>query len=346
MPPTPPPPAAPGRNRGRLRERSADHHSERDRYLRNQPRRVPLGYEAFAGDKQFATTLARGIELMRCFTAEDDELSNAELAARAGLPRPTISRLTYTLTVLGYLRQDTRSGRYGLGSALISATYPLMASITLRQQARPLMNALADASGGHVSMGIRDRLNIVLVETSRLPAREVQRTRLDGGALGGRGQMADVGLNLPIVGSAIGRAYLAGLGAEAREALLNEVRVKAPEDWARFEPGMRASLREHARHGFCTMDGELVSEVLAVAAAFGTLRSGEMVVFNCAFQRSSVPAGRGPAWLKGEIGPRLVHMLQVLREGGSLAAMAEGAAAPLSAAAPVRGPGRSSAPRG
>lgn len=351
-PSSPPPP--PGRSRERDRDRQgAGPESQRDRYFRNQPHRVPLGYEAFAGDKQFATTLARGIELMRCFTAEDNELSNAELAARTGLPRPTISRLTYTLTVLGYLRQDGRSGRYGLGSALISATYPLMASITLRQQARPLMNALADATGGHVSMGIRDRLNIVLVETSRLPAREVQRTRLDGGAFGAtgaRGQMADVGLNLPIVGSAIGRAYLAGLAADAREALLNEIRVKAPEDWARFEPGMRTSLREHARHGFCAMDGELVSEVLAVAAAFGTLRSGETVVFNCAFQRSFLPSGRGPAWLKNEIGPRLVRMLQALREGGSMfaldAAFSELAAAPLPVATPVRGSGRSAARRG
>jgi len=330
----------------------------RERYFRNQPRRVPLGYEAFAGDKQFATTLARGIELLRCFTAEDSELSNAELAARTGLPRPTISRLTYTLTVLGYLRQDPRSGRYALGSALISATYPLMASITLRQQARPLMNALADETGAHVSMGIRDRLDIVLVETSRLPAREIQRARAVGGGrsgtLGTIGPMADVGLNLPIVGSAIGRAYLAGLGAEAREALLNEIRVKAPDDWVRFEPGMRAALREHARLGFCTMDGELVSEVLAVGAAFGAARGGgEPVVFNCALQRSTVPAltaARGAAWLRQGIGPRLVQMLQALREGHSQLPPAPSLAADdgagAASGAPVRGSGRSAARRG
>jgi DNA-binding IclR family transcriptional regulator len=320
---------------------------ERDRYFLNQPHRVPLGYEQYAGDKQFATTLARGIELLRCFTAEHNELSNGELAQRTGLPRPTISRLTYTLTALGYLRHDARSGRYAPGSALIAATYPLMASIPLRQQARPLMNALADATGAHVSMGIRDRLDIVLVETSRSPAREIQRTRIDGGAhgladrLGPVGPMADVGLTLPIVGSAIGRAYLAGLAAEARAALLNEIRVKTPEDWARFEPGMRAALREHTRHGFCTMDGELVSEVLAVGAAYGTLRGGETVAFNAAFQRSAVP-GRGLAWLKGEIGPRLVHMIQALREGR--APDGGGAAGPAPGA--LRSPGRSAARRG
>lgn len=275
---------------------------ERQRYFRNEPRRVPLAYAEHAGDKQFATTLARGIELLRCFSANEHELSNAELSQRTGLPRPTISRLTYTLCVLGYLRQNPRNGRYQPGSALISVTYPLMASIALRQRARPLMNELADATGGQVAMGIRDRLNVVLVETSRGPAAEPR-----------RGPTADVGLSLPIAGSAIGRAYLAGCDGPAREALLNEIRIKTPDDWVRFEPGIRTALREHARLGFCSVDGTLVDEVVAVAAAYGATRGAELVVFNCAFARRALPAGAGLAWLRAEVGPRLAQLVQRLR---------------------------------
>lgn len=277
------------------------HDNERDRYFRNQPHRVPLGYEQHAGDKQFATTLARGIELLRCFTAQDGELSNAELALRSGLPRPTVSRLTYTLTLLGYLRQNPQSGRYEPGSALIAATYPLMAGLRLRQPARPLMNALADATGGHVSMGIRDRLNIVLVETSRQPLAEHL-----------RGPVADIGLALPIVGSAIGRAYLAGSDAAARDALLNEIRIKTPDDWAQFSPGLRAAFAEHARHGYCTMEGELVRDVLAVGAYYGSMR-GMQIVFNVAFMRSALPTRAAGSWLRRDIGPQLVAMVQQLR---------------------------------
>jgi DNA-binding IclR family transcriptional regulator len=286
-------------------------HQERERYFRNQPHRVPLGFETYAGDKQFATTLARGIELLRCFTAEDTELSNAELAGRTGLPRPTVSRLTYTLTALGYLRQGARSGKYEPGSALISATYPLMAGLAIRQQARPLMNELADATGGHVSLGLRDRLNIVLVETSRSAMRIAQ-----------GGPMADVGLSLPIVGSAIGRAFLAGCDPLLRESLLNEVRIKAPDDWAAFEPGMRAALREYTRHGFCSVDGTLVEEVLAVGTCIPPARGGgEPMVFNCAFVRSALPAGRGASWLRSEIGPRLKAMVDRLRSEGVVAGL-------------------------
>ena len=276
---------------------------ERERYFLNQPRRVPLGYEEYAGDKQFATTLARGIELLRCFSANDTMLSNAELAERTELPRPTISRLTYTLVVLGYLKLTPKYGKYQLGSALISATYPLMASIGLRQHARPLMNALADETGGDVSMGIRDRLNIVLVETSR-----------SRGRVAVSGAMADIGLSVPIAGSAIGRAFLAGCDSAARATLLNEIRAKTPDDWQRFEVAIRSAIKDHARLGFCSVDGALVREVQAVGAPYGRTSSGEFIVFNCAFQRPTAVSKRGPAWLRSEVGPKLVAMVQALRE--------------------------------
>jgi hypothetical protein len=62
-------------------------------------------------DRQFATTLARGLDVLRCFTATEPELTNKEISGRAGLPKPTVSRLTYTLTRLGYLRQLPHAGK-------------------------------------------------------------------------------------------------------------------------------------------------------------------------------------------------------------------------------------------
>jgi DNA-binding IclR family transcriptional regulator len=264
---------------------------------------VPLGYEEYAGDKQFATTLARGIELLRCFSAGDTMLSNGELALRTGLPKPTISRLTYTLVVLGYLKLSPKYGKYQLGSAIISATYPLMASIGLRQHARGLMNELADETGGDVSMGIRDRLSVVLIETSR----SRDRTRVAGA-------VADTGLALPLAGTAIGRAWLAGCDAETREAVINEIRVKTPDDAARYEADIRQAVKDCARHGFCTVDGDLVTGIQAAGVPYGRISSGELVVFNCAFQKPTPGGARSSNWLVKEVGPKLLQMVRTLRE--------------------------------
>src|SRR5262245_33050947 len=54
--------------------------------------RVLDSFADFEGDKQFATTLARGLEILRCFTPEGPTLGNKDLAERTGLPKPTISR--------------------------------------------------------------------------------------------------------------------------------------------------------------------------------------------------------------------------------------------------------------
>ncbi len=57
-------------------------------------------FEEEEKDRQFVTALARGLELLRCFSPRESVLSNQELARKANLPRPTVSRLTYTLTRL------------------------------------------------------------------------------------------------------------------------------------------------------------------------------------------------------------------------------------------------------
>ena len=166
----------------------------KSRTRRVRTTRVPPVFSEFAGDKQFATTLARGLEILRCFTPEAPTLGNKDLASKTGLPKPTISRFTYTLSRLGYLRADRISSKYQLGAAVLSIGYPVLATNVLRQVARSAMRELADYAGGSVSMGVRDRLNIVYVETSRSSAKPSR-------------QLSDIGLSQPIAATAIPRLH-------------------------------------------------------------------------------------------------------------------------------------------
>ena len=71
-------------------------------------------------DRHFVTALARGLEVLACFRHGDRVLGNQELARRCGLAKSTISRLTYTLTKLGYLIYVEDSAKYSLGTATLS----------------------------------------------------------------------------------------------------------------------------------------------------------------------------------------------------------------------------------
>ncbi|MGR3198908.1 MAG: helix-turn-helix domain-containing protein, partial [Paracoccus sp. (in: a-proteobacteria)] len=43
----------------------------------------------YEDDRNFATTLARGLSVLRAFRADDDGLTNAQIAERTGLPKST-----------------------------------------------------------------------------------------------------------------------------------------------------------------------------------------------------------------------------------------------------------------
>src|SRR6476660_9102925 len=87
---------------------------------------------AVHGDRKFITALARGLEVLRVFTPTEGLLGNGEIAERTGLPKPTVSRLTYTLTKLGYLSHVERLAKYQLAPAALSLGYTALANIRIR----------------------------------------------------------------------------------------------------------------------------------------------------------------------------------------------------------------------
>jgi DNA-binding IclR family transcriptional regulator len=258
------------------------------------PLSVPAGAFSYEheGDRQFATTLARGLEVLRCFTPVEPMLGNKEISVRTGLPKPTVSRLTYTLTKLGYLRHNMRLGKYQLGSAVLSIGYPLLASMNLRQVARPHMKELADYCKGSVSMGIRDRLNMVYIETSR-----------NGNAII---TLPDIGTSVPIAQACIGRAFLAACTPPEREAVLNQMKVKEPELHRKYRPQMDKAIEDIRMRGFCVSYGEVRREVHSVGVPMRRTVDGEIVAFNCSVPSFVLKKGQ----LEEDLGPRLVAMVR------------------------------------
>lgn len=252
----------------------------------------PPKQDAGGIDRQFATTLGRGLEILRCFTASSPLLGNKEISDRTGLPKPTVSRLTYTLTSLGYLRHLPKAAKYEIGSAVLALSYPLLANLKLRQVARPVMKELADHSRGWVSLGMRERLNMVYIETLR--SREVLNS-----------SKSDVGQTFPILMSAMGRAYLAGLTDQEREAVLNQIKVKTPKVWDSHGGKVQESLEDFRVRGFCMHHGDFNPHVNTVAVPMRRRGEGEVLVFNCAVPIHALARGQ----LEADLGPRLVAMV-------------------------------------
>lgn len=248
-------------------------------------------------DRQFATTLARGLELLRCFTPLQPLLSNRDLAVKLSVSRPTISRFTYTLVKLGYLVQDRMSGKYKLGPAVLTLGYPYLASLSFRQRVRPLMDELAKELRASVSMAVRDRLSMVYIETSR-------------GAGHAFIQLSDIGLRFPMVTTAVGRAYLAGCDTKTRESIINAIRVRSPDKWRQYSSRLEQVKQEFVQAGFCSSLGEQHPEFHAVAVPFKPAVEEDPMVFNCVVP--SLQANRD--LILDVYGPKLVSMVHKIRQ--------------------------------
>lgn len=258
------------------------------------PRRTPPGLADYDGDRQFATTLARGMELLRCFTPQEPVLGNRELARRLQLPASTVSRLTYTLVAMGYLAQDEHQSKYRLGSAVLSLGYPLLELFNIRRRARPLMLELARAFHGSVSIGIRDRFNIVYIEALHSDNKRIY--------------PLDVGTRHSLAGTAIGRAYMMACSPPEREALLNQLRLRAPEEWARHGPELMANIAQYPNRGCCVSVGEIHPDVQAVAVPLGRIERGEIAALNCSFQGRAFDR----QWLIEKVAPQLQTLTRQL----------------------------------
>ena len=62
--------------------------------------------EAWSGDPNFMTSLARGIAVIRAFTQQKRRLTISQLSQRTGIPRAAVRRCLYTLAQLGYVNAD------------------------------------------------------------------------------------------------------------------------------------------------------------------------------------------------------------------------------------------------
>ena len=203
-----------------------------------------------APTKDEVSALARGLVLLRTLADANVPLSNRDLAERAGIPKATVSRLTATLQSAGFLRMSPDE-RYALGPAALHLGNAYLRSFDFRQQARAHLAELAEAAGANVHLGVRDGLDIVLIDTLR-PRTAIILSRMD------------VGSRMNIATSAVGRSYLAALPLEQRQALLQEIRAASGEQWPHVQERLEAALAEFAQHGYCSSFGEWHPEINAL----------------------------------------------------------------------------------
>lgn len=255
----------------------------------------PISHIHRENNPQFIASIARGLEILRCFSASNQLLGNQELAHLTNLPKPTVARITNTLVSLGYLKQLPNTTKYLLDVGVLSLGYAALANISARTQAYPYMEEMSKYAQAPVAMATRDRLNMIYLEVVHTDSTLTMRR--------------PVGSTLPIYNSAMGRACLAAMEESERQYLFDAIEKRHPEDWQSIKRSLERSIRDYQDYGYCLSIGEWTKDINSVAVPLIHPKHG-ILVFNCGAPSYLLNQDK----LENEIGPRLIHMVNNISE--------------------------------
>lgn len=91
--------------------------------------------------------LSRGLEILELFSGEEHELGQSDIAARCGLPMPTVHRLVRTLVAHDFLEPVAGGRKYRVGAAVLRLAGPLIARSDPTAVIRPKLRELSAMTG-------------------------------------------------------------------------------------------------------------------------------------------------------------------------------------------------------
>lgn len=249
-----------------------------------------------AVDAGTSSALGRGLEILRSFQQGERFVSNAELASRTGIPKATVSRLTHTLNTFGYLNFSEETGKYSIAPGVLALGYSVLAYEKAHIAARPLMQRLATESNSVVGLGMRDGLYMIFLEDAKGKTAVTRNT--------------SVGYRVPIAGSAMGWACLAGMLPRDRGALLEKLAHETPaEEWSARLGKIEHAMAEVWKRGYCISFGDIDPLVNAVAVPFLHTSGNGMYAINVMAPAFALTVDR----IQKEIGPKLLALVEDLR---------------------------------
>lgn len=244
-------------------------------------------------ERYFITALARGLDVLACFKADDATLSNQQIAERCKLPKSTVTRITFTLTRRGFLTQTKENGgRFSLGVGTWALGSAMLNRMGVRQVARPMMQELADFADAAVSLAVRDRLSMIYVEVCR-----------SSSALS---LTLQVGSRIPLATSAIGRAYLASASESERNEIFARTREFDESAYRQLRREYERGQEDHRRYGCCTSFGDWQPDINGIAIGFFPAGGPTPMAINCGGLAAQLP----PKFLLDKVRPRLQSILE------------------------------------
>jgi DNA-binding IclR family transcriptional regulator len=205
--------------------------------------------------------LERVVRILNAFNSDVQVLRVGDLAARAGLPVSTTSRLVDQMVAQGLLkRADDRT--LSVGVRLWELAHRASPTLGLREAAMPFMEDLHAVTGHHVQLGVRQDLEVLFVERLSAPRSVVNITRIAG--------------RLPLHASSSGLVLLAYAPRDIREQVLSSSLHRYTSATLADPVALRAALAHVRRVQYALCAGHIHLDACSLAVPLRD-RGGQLV---------------------------------------------------------------------
>ncbi len=211
--------------------------------------------------RDYVSSLARGLEILRTFSQTGKKMTLSEVAAETGITRAATRRFLLTLVREGYAATD---GKYfDLTPQVLELGYSVLSKIDTWDIAKPFFERLSEEIEESVSATVLDGTDVVYVSCVQF-----HRVISVGVAVGNR---------LPAYCTATGRVLLADQPPKIWDGFLQSIKLepRTPHS-VTSKSAFKKILKQVREEGYALVDQELEIGLLSIAIPLKTL-SGKTV---------------------------------------------------------------------
>jgi DNA-binding IclR family transcriptional regulator len=221
----------------------------------------------------------RAARILAVLGAGPPRLGVTEIAARLGLAKPTVHGLLRTLEQHDLVAQDPDTGKYSLGSGVVSLGNSFLGGSELRARSLRWTDALAQRAGEAVWVATLSGFRVIVLHHVFRPDDTVQ--------------ILEVGATIPWHACALGHAIVAHLPAAEQSQALAADLVPLTGQTKTSRAALGRALTQVRRHGYAVEDQEAtVGDAGIAAPIFGrdAVVAGSVGVVGAADRLLTAPA--------------------------------------------------------
>ena len=251
----------------------------------------------------YVQSFARGLEVIRSFSARAPEQTLSEVAAATGLTRAGARRILLTLQTLGYVRSDGKY--YALTPRILDLGFAYLSSTPLWNLAEPAMEALVDEVKESCSAAVLEGLDVVYV--LRVHTHKIMSTNLG------------VGSRLPAFWTSMGRVLLAALPPDELRALMARREQRAfTRHTLTGDDELYAEIARVREQGWALLNQELEEGLISIAAPIRNARGQTVAALNISGQANRTSEQMMREGLLPQLLAATRHISQLLSASGRM----------------------------